>query len=182
MDIGHLSQAETQRGLPRGVDFERREKFRYFGEIGWGQGFVFQAKEPNSIFKEMEAWKSIIHPVSSLGDKTCSVPLVVYICCIHFCSASFVMTFRANFQTPPENHCRYFIALTQMIFPSWVLTRFVSGTLFTHSKAIQSVFRRFKMYHYWGHLNGYVCLRTQKSIPEGQLCAKSTYWNTSITS
>ena len=52
---GHLSQAETQRGLPRGVDFERREKFRYFGEIGWGQGFVFQAKEPNSIFKEMEA-------------------------------------------------------------------------------------------------------------------------------
>jgi len=55
MDIGHLSQAETQRGLPRGVDFERREKFRYFGEIGWAQEFVFQAKVPNSIFKEMEA-------------------------------------------------------------------------------------------------------------------------------
>lgn len=55
MYIGHLSQAETQRGLLRGADFERREKFRYFWEIGWGQGLVFQAKGPNNIFKEMEA-------------------------------------------------------------------------------------------------------------------------------
>ena len=43
-----------------------------------------------------------------------------------FVSASFVMTFRDNFQTPLENHSRYFIALTQMIFPNWVLIRFVS--------------------------------------------------------
>lgn len=44
-----------------------------------------------------------------------------------------------------------------MIFPSWVLTRFVSGILFSLI-AKQSVFRRFKMYHCWGHLNSYVCL------------------------
>lgn len=31
MDVGHLSQTETHRGLPRGVDFEGREKFRYLG-------------------------------------------------------------------------------------------------------------------------------------------------------
>lgn len=32
------------------------------------------------------------------------------------------MTFRANFQTTPENHSRYFIALTQMVSVCWVLT------------------------------------------------------------
>lgn len=61
------------------------------------------------------------------------------------------MTFRANFQTTPENHSWYFIALTQMVFPSWILTRFVSWTLSAHSKETQSVFRRFKTYHYWAH-------------------------------
>ena len=37
MGVGRLSQTETRRGLPR-VDFEGREKFRYFGEMGWSQG------------------------------------------------------------------------------------------------------------------------------------------------
>lgn len=53
-DVGHLSRTETRRGRPR-VDFEGREKFRCFGEIGWSQGLVFQAKGPNSMFKGMEA-------------------------------------------------------------------------------------------------------------------------------
>lgn len=36
------------------------------------------------------------------------------------------MTFRAHFQATQENYSWYFIDLTQMVFLSWALTRFVS--------------------------------------------------------
>lgn len=82
-------------------------------------------------------------------------------CCIHFCisaCASFVMT--ELIFNPPENH--YILwALTQMIFPVGSSPD-LFPIFFTHCKAIQSVFRRFKMYHCWGHLNSYVCLRNSE--------------------
>lgn len=61
----------------------------------------------------MEAWNGVLHLVLNLGMKHFLYPIdaiiAVYISGV---------IFRANFQTTPENHSWYFIALTQMVSPA----------------------------------------------------------------